>query len=66
MFDEKRADYVCAFLELLAFGSGDWAGKPFRLQDWQREPIREFYGKFGEKLPAKLAAELDRLESSLK
>ena len=44
MFDEKRADYVCAFLELLAFGSGDWAGKPFRLQDWQREPIREFYG----------------------
>ncbi|MEF2836830.1 MAG: terminase TerL endonuclease subunit [Oscillospiraceae bacterium] len=44
MFDEKRADYICAFLELLAFGSGDWAGKPFRLQDWQREPIREFYG----------------------
>lgn len=44
VFDEKRADYVCAFLELLAFGSGDWAGKPFRLQDWQREPIREFYG----------------------
>lgn len=44
MFDEKRADYVCAFLELLAFGSGDWAGKPFRLQEWQREPIREFYG----------------------
>ena len=44
MFDAKRADYVCAFLELLAFGSGDWAGKPFRLQEWQREPIREFYG----------------------
>ena len=44
MFDEKRADYVCAFLGLLAFGSGDWAGKPFQLQDWQREPIREFYG----------------------
>ena len=44
MFDEKRADYVCAFLELLAFGSGDWAGKPFVLQDWQRKPIREFYG----------------------
>lgn len=44
MFDAKRADYVCGFLELLAFGSGDWKGKPFRLQDWQREPIREFYG----------------------
>lgn len=44
MFDEKRADYVCGFLELLAFGSGDWKGKPFRLQNWQRDPIREFYG----------------------
>lgn len=44
MFDEKRADYACGFLELLAFGSGDWAGKPFRLQQWQRDPIREFYG----------------------
>ena len=44
MFDEKRADYTCAFLELLAFGSGDWKGRPFKLQDWQREPIREFYG----------------------
>lgn len=44
MFDSKRADYVCAFLELLAFGSGDWKGKPFKLQDWQRAPIREFYG----------------------
>lgn len=44
MFDEKRADYVCGFLGLLAFGSGDWKGKPFHLQDWQRKPIREFYG----------------------
>lgn len=44
MFDENRADYVCEFLELLAFGSGEWAGRPFRLQQWQREPLREFYG----------------------
>lgn len=44
MFDERRADYLCGFLELLAFGSGGWKGKPFRLQDWQREPLREFYG----------------------
>ena len=44
MFDAKRADYICGFLELLAFGSGDWKGKPFKLQDWQRKPIREFYG----------------------
>lgn len=44
MFDESRADYVCSFLGLLAFGSGEWAGKPFQLQPWQREPLREFYG----------------------
>lgn len=44
MFDENRADYVCEFLGLLAFGSGEWAGKPFQLQDWQRDPLREFYG----------------------
>lgn len=44
MFDENRADYVCEFLSLLAFGSGEWAGKPFQLQDWQRDPLREFYG----------------------
>lgn len=44
MFDENRADYLCAFLELLVFGSGEWAGKPFKLQPWQRDPLREFYG----------------------
>ena len=52
MFDEKRADYVCEFLRLLAFGSGEWAGKPFHLQDWQKEPIREFYGTIYEDLEA--------------
>ena len=44
MFDENRANYACEFLELLAFGSGEWAGKPFQLQPWQRDPLREFYG----------------------
>lgn len=44
MFDEKRASYVCSFIELLPFGSGAWAGKPFELQPWQRDPLREFYG----------------------
>lgn len=39
-----RGDFVCDFLELLTFGSGEWIGKPFRLQEWQREPLREFYG----------------------
>lgn len=44
MFDENRADYVCEFLGLLAFGSGEWAGKPFTLQSWQEMPLRQFYG----------------------
>jgi len=35
---------------------------------WQAEceGIREFYGKFGDKLPAKLMEELEKLESNLK
>ncbi|MBR5490157.1 MAG: phosphoenolpyruvate carboxykinase (GTP) [Oscillospiraceae bacterium] len=35
---------------------------------WQEEcrGIREFYGKFGEKLPKKLSAELEKLENNLK
>lgn len=44
MFSEKKATLVCDFLEMLPFGSGEWEGKPFRLQDWQRGPLREFYG----------------------
>lgn len=43
-FSANYADYVCGFLESLVFGSGDWEGKPFILQPWQRDPIREFYG----------------------
>lgn len=48
MFDPNRADYVCEFLELLPFGSGNFAGKPFRLQQWQKNPLQEFYGTLDE------------------
>lgn len=44
MFSGAAADFACGFLELLTFSKGEFAGKPFRLQDWQREPLREFYG----------------------
>ena len=43
-YSQNHAAYVCGFLESLAFGSGDWDGKPFRLQPWQRLPIEQFYG----------------------
>ena len=48
MFSEKKATLVCDFLEMLPFGSGEWEGKPFRLQEWQRGPLREFYGTLDE------------------
>lgn len=44
MFDQNRAEYVLAFLEMLPFGSGNFAGMPFKLQQWQKDPLREFYG----------------------
>lgn len=48
MFDPNRAEYVLSFLEMLPFGSGDFAGKPFLLQEWQKDPLREFYGNIDE------------------
>ena len=44
MFDQNRAEYVLDFLEMLPFGSGNFAGMPFKLQQWQKDPLREFYG----------------------
>ena len=44
VFSPAAADFACGFLELLTFSKGDFAGKPFRLQNWQRDPLREFYG----------------------
>lgn len=44
----NHGDFVCDFLELLTFGSGEWIGKPFRLQKWQRSMLREFYGTMGD------------------
>ena len=48
MIDPNRAEYILSFLEMLPFGSGDFAGKPFRLQQWQMDPLQEFYGTLDE------------------
>lgn len=45
MFSEENAAFVCDFLECLTVPDGGQAGQPFRLMDWQRETIREFYGE---------------------
>ena len=44
MFSQTKANLACDFLELLTFTQGEFKGKPFRLQKWQRDPLQEFYG----------------------
>lgn len=45
-FDSRAADLACAFFEkLLVHSKGEWAGKPFKLQPWQRDDIvRPLFG----------------------
>lgn len=45
-FDEAAADRACEFFErFLRHAKGEWAGKPFRLDAWQRdEIIRPLFG----------------------
>src|SRR5580765_1194568 len=40
---KKRADKVIAFIERLTVPSGSGEGKPFRLQKWQTDFIRDIY-----------------------
>lgn len=40
-FDEEQASFVCDFIECLTCSNG----VPFRLMDWQREAVTEFYGR---------------------
>ena len=41
MFDAEAASFVCEFIEYLTCSNG----APFRLMDWQREAVTEFYGQ---------------------
>lgn len=45
-FDERAASVACNFFEkLLVHSKGEWAGKPFELQPWQRNDIiRPLFG----------------------
>ena len=64
-FDSDAVEQVRGFFSLLVFGQNEWAGKPFTLTQWEDTGIREFYGKFGDKLPAALSRQLDELERKL-
>ncbi|MDD6937015.1 MAG: terminase large subunit [Clostridiales bacterium] len=44
MFDAEQAAFVCDFIECLQCSNG----APFRLIDWQRDAITEFYGTLTE------------------
>lgn len=48
MVSAAQAEYVISFLGLLKFTAGDFTGKPFLLQKWQKQPITDFYGTLDE------------------
>jgi len=47
MLDKKRAEHVIDFMSLLKL-TDDFYGKPFKLQDWQQEILRNVYGEVNE------------------
>ena len=43
-YSEADAEVVRGFFSLLVYGQNEWAGRPFRLEPWEDEAIRGFYG----------------------
>jgi len=43
-YDKRRADFAVAFIQALKHTKGRWAGKPFKLIDWQEQIIRDLFG----------------------
>ena len=43
-YDKELADYAVSFIECLCHTKGTWAGKPFKLLDWQEQLIRDLFG----------------------
>lgn len=44
-FNEERADRVVRFFKHLRHTKGEWKGKPFGLLGWQKEALRELFGR---------------------
>ena len=44
VYDMELADYAVNFIECLCHTKGTWAGKPFKLLDWQEQIIRDLFG----------------------
>jgi len=43
-YNKKAADYAVSFIECLSHTKGTWAGKKFKLLDWQEQIIRDLFG----------------------
>ena len=43
-YDKNAADFACAFIESLCHTKGTWAGKPFKLLEWQEKIVRDVFG----------------------
>lgn len=43
-YDKKAADFAVSFIEALTHTKGRWAGKPFKLIDWQEQIVRDLFG----------------------
>ncbi len=43
-YDENLADYAVNFIECLCHTKGTWAGRPFKLLEWQEQIIRDLFG----------------------
>lgn len=43
-YDVDAADYAVNFIECLCHTKGTWAGKKFKLLEWQEEIIRDLFG----------------------
>lgn len=43
-YSTEAVERVEQFFSLLVFGQNRWAGQPFRLLEWERTAIREFFG----------------------
>lgn len=44
VYNKQLADYAVSFIECLCHTKGTWAGKPFKLLDWQEQIIRDLFG----------------------
>ena len=58
VFDREAGQFVCDFVERLPTTD---TGKPFRLYDWQREALMEFYGTMDVPESGTAAVEQERL-----